>query len=164
MKNALVLCAAIAMLVTGGAPAAFANDRAQLVEYKRACFHYVNRAKFRDRHDGVDFVVTLADACTSALESLDKRPGAEHDAAKIFLHGLVALRDTIVEMNMSRVFGDGFTPLTPMPRQGGARTRAVRRVSATGEYLIAHRMGLLKAYRAWLDTGPEFAFASRRGE
>jgi hypothetical protein len=34
------------------------------------------------------------------------------------------------------------------------------RVTPSGEFLIAHRMGLMIAFDAWLDSGVEFSLAS----
>jgi hypothetical protein len=33
-------------------------------------------------------------------------------------------------------------------------------VSPSGEFLIAHRLGVLVAFDAWLDTGVQFSVAS----
>ena len=35
-------------------------------------------------------------------------------------------------------------------------------VTPSGEFLIAHRMGLMTAYQAWLDSGVDFSLASDR--
>ena len=127
------------------------------------CKHYVNRARFMARSPEQPFVVTLADACTAAQTSLDSVSHDERLAAVGFLTQLRVFRDTVIDMNMTRVFGETYTPYTRMKYGNKARSESVRKVSGTGEYLIAYRMGLLKAYQAWLDTGPQMALVSEKG-
>lgn len=161
MYGKIVLLIVISML---GGGAAFSADRgaSERVQYEKACNHYVNRAKFKPRGAPVSFVatfvVTLADSCLPALKSLGSMLGAERAAAADYLSQLVTLRDTVIDMNMERAFGNTYDRWTRMTSQRGRRDGPLPQVSATGEYLIAHRMGLLQAYRAWLDTGPELAF------
>ena len=127
------------------------------------CKHYVNRARFLDRGGDQALVVTLADGCQDAQASLTAAGNAEREAAAVFLTRLSNLRNTVIDMNMVRVFGTEYTPFSRIGYGNSARTETVRKVSDTGEYLIAYRMGLLQAYRAWLDTGPRMALVSRRG-
>ena len=121
------------------------------------CKHYVNRARFKHRHPDQEFVVTLADGCLSAKASLSSDNPRERAAAEEFLTRLRTLRDQIIEMNMERAFGPDYTARTRMTYGVGSMIEPVRRVSALGEYLIARELGLLVAYRAWLETGPELA-------
>lgn len=127
------------------------------------CKHYVNRAMFRPRQRNQEFVVTLADACVEAQASLDGHQ-SERIAAVQFLIQLRVFRDLVIDMNMTRVFGDEYTPFTRIKYGKGSKTEPVRKVSESGEYLIAYRMGLLKAYRTWLDTSPRIALVSEPGE
>lgn len=122
------------------------------------CKHYVNRAKFKQRGSAEEFVVTLADGCASAQASLSHGSFRERQAAMGFLLRLVTLRDTVIDMNMERVFGKSFTPFTRIAYEADGRSRAVRRVSAMGEYLIAHNMGLLDAMQAWRERS-DYALA-----
>ena len=41
------------------------------------------------------------------------------------------------------------------------RLRAVRSVSRSGEFLIAHRMGLLRDFERWRALAPGFSLAFR---
>lgn len=140
--------------------AAVENDRAL---FAKACKHYVNRAKFRARSNNPEFVVILADSCQPALKSLESPHVRERAAAEDYLMRLLRFRDTVIDMNMERVFGKTYTRWTRMQSFRDERQARVPRVSETGEYLIAYRMGLLHAYRAWLDTGPELAFGFENG-
>ena len=123
------------------------------------CKHYVNRARFKHRNPDQEFVVTLADACLSAKASLSSDNYKERDAAQNFLIRLRVLRNTIIDMNMERAFGKSYTARTRMKYSVGSMIEPVRRVSSTGEYLIARELGLLAAYRTWLGTGPTIAKA-----
>jgi len=127
------------------------------------CKHYVNRARFLPRNRNQEFVVTMADACVDAQASLDGSP-SERLAAVRFLLQLKTFRDLVIDMNMTRVFGQDYTPFTRMKYGAKARSEPVRKVSPSGEYLIAYRMGLLKTYRTWLDTSPRIALVSNPGE
>lgn len=145
-----------------GAPSAHA-DRFDTSLYAQACKHYVNRAKFRARTDNPEFVIILADSCLPALKSLRSPHFDERLAAADYLQRLLMFRDTVIDMNMERVFGKTYTRWSRMKSARDDKTAAVPRVSETGEYLIAYRMGLLDAYREWLDTGPRLAFGSASG-
>ncbi|MEM1298545.1 MAG: hypothetical protein AAGH68_04630 [Pseudomonadota bacterium] len=156
----LIIC--LSLSVGLGATKAHA-DRFDTSLYTQACKHYVNRAKFRARTENPEFVIILADSCLPALRSLRSPHFDERLAAADYLARLVAFRDTVIDMNMERVFGKGYTRWTRMKSVQDDKTTAVPRVSETGEYLIAYRMGLLEAYREWLDTGPRVAFGSAPG-
>ena len=134
---------------------------AERAELRAICKHYVNRARFMPRDRQQEFVATLADGCESAQASVDRGQVDERLAAMQFLMRLKDLRDTIIDMNMTRVFGDTYTPWTRISYGAGAKVEDVRKVSAAGEYLIAHRMGLIDAYNSWLDTAPSMAFVSK---
>lgn len=127
------------------------------------CNHYVNRARFLPRSRDQEFVVTMADACMDAQASLDGQY-SERLAAVGFLTRLKSFRDLVIDMNMTRVFGRDYGPYTRIKYGNKARSETVRKVSPSGEYLIAYRMGLLKAYRTWLDTSPQFALVSEPGD
>ncbi|MEM1275513.1 MAG: hypothetical protein AAGH74_03240 [Pseudomonadota bacterium] len=80
----------------------------------------------------------------------------------MFLRRVLELRDTIIEMNMHRVYGQTDNPFAkPKVREGDAAE--FTRVTDTGEFLIAHRMGVLVAYKAWLDSGTSFSIAFLSG-
>ncbi|MEM7179030.1 MAG: hypothetical protein AAGD47_08525 [Pseudomonadota bacterium] len=131
--------------------------------WKSGCNHYQNRARFLPREGEIEFVVLLADACTAAEVSLQSKNETERGAAREFLEKVVLLRDTIVDMNMRRVYGDTQNPWAKplMAHRDGSLGRSVQmaRVGKWGEFLIAHRMGLFSAYDAWLDSGADFSIA-----
>lgn len=146
----------ILTLGAGGQNAARAVETDHAL-YAKACNHYVNRAKFRARNNNPEFVVILADSCQPALESLHSGDARVRAAAEDYLLRLWRFRDTVIDMNMERVFGKTYTRWTRMRSVRDDQVESVPRVSETGEYLIAYRMGILRAYRAWLDTGPKLA-------
>ena len=127
------------------------------------CNHYQNRARFLPRTGNIAFVTLLAEACSAAEHSLEHGTETEQVAAEWFLAKVVLLRDTIVEMNMERVYGKTKNPWArPMTADGKdneAHTVQLRRVSEWGEFLIAHRMGLFSAYDAYLQSGTAFSMA-----
>lgn len=131
--------------------------------WQSGCNHYQNRARFLSREGEVELVVLLADACTAAKTSLQSTSEAERKTARDFLEKVVLLRDTIVDMNMRRVYGDTQNPWAkPLKaNRDGSLGRSVQmaRVGKWGEFLIAHRMGLFSAYDAWLDSGANFSLA-----
>lgn len=163
MRYGLVLLIIAALHALPNAALADPNSTETRVQLASVCKHFVNRARFMARGEDQEFVVTLADACVDAQRSLDSGEGREQQAAADFLTLLKTLRDTVIDMNMTRVFGDNFTPFTRIGYGAKGKTEAVRRVSQSGEYLIAHRMGVLRAYRAWLDTDPRLALLSKQG-
>lgn len=134
--------------------------QAERAGWAAACNTYENRARFMTREGEVPFAVVVAEACLGALASLDSGRPAERDAAARLLTRVAVLRDTIVQMNIERVYGTHATPRAmPEPRSGTAWR--IAGVSATGEYLIARHLGVVDAIRAWLDTGAHFSLASR---
>jgi hypothetical protein len=80
---------------------------------------------------------------------------AEQATAALLLSRIVLLRGTIGEMSAAR-------DLAVAGKTGVERMRALSRVTPSGEFLIAHRMGLMRALDAWLDTGADFSLASYR--
>lgn len=147
--------------------ATFAQERPMLDEGQRdfltqTCKHYVNRAKFKPRGPDQDFITTMADACEGAAASLTSPIFAERDAARHFLAQARSLRDLIIDMNMTRVFGTNYTKWTRIKYEVGSMQEQVRRVSRTGEYLIAKQIGVIDAYEAWLEATPVRALAMRK--
>ncbi|MEM7742656.1 MAG: hypothetical protein AAF409_03000 [Pseudomonadota bacterium] len=134
-------------------------DTSTRAAYTKACSHYVNRARFKDRSGEPEFVVILADSCLAALNSLGSARVTEQAAAADFLERLLELRDTVIAMNMERLFGKSYDRSTRLQSPKYQQSEAIAHVSATGEYLIAYRMGLIAARKAWLDTEPDFALA-----
>lgn len=156
-----LLILTLTLLGAGNVHAAGPSE-AERFGYSKACNHYINRAKFKPRGAGASFVVTLADSCQPALKSLKSARGPERAAAADYLSRLVVLRDTVIDMNMERAFGKTYTRWTRMKSRRDDQVGPTPQVSQTGEFLIAHRMGLLQAYKAWLDTGPKLALGLDR--
>jgi hypothetical protein len=67
----------------------------------------------------------------------------------------VLLRETIGRMNAERA-------ASRANASGGAGVFMRFPVTLSGEFLIAHRMGLMIAFDAWLDTGVDFSLALSR--
>ncbi|MEM9044915.1 MAG: hypothetical protein AAGC81_09470 [Pseudomonadota bacterium] len=127
------------------------------------CNHYQNRARFLPRKGNIAFVTLLAEACSAAEFSLENGKEPERLAAEWFLSKVVLLRDTLVEMNMERVYGKTKNPWARPVTADGKNIEAhavqLRRVNEWGEYLIAHRMGVFSAYDAWRLSGAGFSMA-----
>ena len=157
----LLIIAILTVLPMTPAQAGVAVEERAL--FSSACQHYINRARFLDRTDSEPFVATLADACEMAMASLESASDEDHRRSVTFLSRLATLRQTITDMTLARVLGDG-DPASGQPKVAMlARTGSLGSVSETGEYLIAYRLGVVSAYYAWLDTEAAIAFASRRG-
>ena len=125
---------------------------------RSGCNHYENRARFMSRNGQIEFVVMLAEACVAAEKSLDSKIYSERLAAEYFLKKVLRLRNTLIDMNMRRVYGNQTSPFA-RPVTPDGQLQPIRRVSNAGEYLIAHRMGVFTAYQDWLDSGTTFSIA-----
>ena len=131
----------------------------RLAAYARACATYANRARFLPRGENADFTVMMADGCLAAQATLAEGSAAQRGAAARYLARLLELRDTVVAINMDRVYGRERTRVS-RPRTASGQLLAFQSVSGAGEFLIAHRMGLIEAYRLWRARAPEFALAA----
>ncbi|MGF1444797.1 MAG: hypothetical protein ACFBRM_01185 [Pikeienuella sp.] len=116
--------------------------------YSAACKTYENRARFLSRNGAVDFLVLMAEGCRAAQDTLAQGSRVERQVAEAYLERLVLLRDTVKQINMDRVYGRGADRFA-RPLQGAGQMRPLSTVSKSGEFLIAHRMGLIKAFRTW---------------
>ena len=128
--------------------------------HRASCHHYENRARFKPRSGTLEFVTLLAEACSAAMVSLERPEPRLHAAAESFLDRLVVLNQVIREMNTERIFG-GRALRQATPPEDGKRLHSLPGVSDTGEFLIAHRMGLFTAMDDWLDSGGRFSLALR---
>lgn len=127
-------------------------------DLRAGCNHYVNRARFMSREGRIEFVVLVSEMCQAAERSMTHPSPAQRVAAEALLNRVLELRNTIIAMNMRRVYGDQTSPWAkPLTRDG--RLMPVGRVSPAGEFLIAHRMGVMTVYDAWLDTGGRVSLA-----
>lgn len=116
------------------------NDRAAIAE---ACSYYEARAAAA-RGTG-EFVLFLAEACARAEDLLESGTPEQRGRSALLLDRIAGLRRTVAQMNVARATENayGYVPVSP-----------------SGEFLIAHRMGVLLAFDDWLDTGVQFSVAS----
>lgn len=149
------LSAGWATTVDAGSP-----TKTELARYAKACNHYVNRTRFVSRDEQADFFVTLAEVCQKAQTELKLAAIPQSAAAEAFLEHLADLRETIVQINMDRLFGDNWTRHSRPKDKGTARTASFGQVSPTGEYLIAYRMGLVAALDAWIISHRDVSLTS----
>ena len=143
-QSVIVVVLAVLMGATGDMRAALVND-ADRAEYLAACAYYDRRAQGARERDPHEFVAFLSNVCDAAQDSLDTSSDAERVRAADLLHRIVELRRTINQMNAKRSMHTG---------------SLATRVTPAGEFLIAHRMGLMNAFDAWLDSGAELSLAS----
>lgn len=120
-----------------------------------ACDSYNRRAGMEPQHRAATFTNFLATACDEARRSLYAPNKAEREAARLLLARIVELQQTVDEMNAERT-------AAVADRSGVERMQALSRVTQSGEFLIAHRMGVMQAYDAWLDSGGDFSLAFYR--
>jgi len=118
-----------------------------------ACDYYKMRAGDSRGQEPVRFEAMLSESCVVAIQSLRRASHDERIAAAIYLTRVAQLHRVIAEMNTQR------GPAEPAPA-GGAESPG--QVTPTGEFLIAHRIGVMRAFEAWLDTGADFSLASYR--
>ncbi len=132
-----------------------------IAETRQTCIHYDNRARFRDLKSGLAFEAMLADSCKTALDqlvgfSVDSPYKAKR--ARTYLERLTDFRKTISEMNLQVFELSRQTTRTRKSTSPFETRQGHRMVNRTGEYLIARQMGVLNAYRDWIDaTGVEMA-------
>ncbi|MGR3717389.1 MAG: hypothetical protein ACU0B1_11665 [Thermohalobaculum sp.] len=160
----------VAIAVAAGS-AGSAGERRQIVigdaeraVFSQTCEYYQTRsgqaqAGSARRSATGEFVVFLAGTCAAAQVSLATGTGKQRARAALLLLRIALLRETIGQMNADRwgraaAGGNGATEANeaslPSP------------VTPSGEFLIAHRMGLMIAYDAWLDSGVDFSLAFYR--
>ncbi len=136
-------------------------DEATAKAHAAACRTYENRARFLPREEPLSFLVQMAEGCRAARRSLAEGDRVERRAAVDFLDRLAEFRDTIIAINMDRVYGSGAGPFA-RPKLAQGQMRPLGEVSESGEVLIAHRMGLLAAFEGWRARAGEVAFAAPR--
>ncbi len=155
--GAIIVAIAVAAGSVGAAGAA--GERRQIVvgdaeraAFSQTCEYYQTRSGQAQagparRSATGEFVVFLAGACAAAEISLDTGTGRQRARAALLLSRIALLRETIGRMNADRW---GRAAAMPSP------------VTPSGEFLIAHRMGLMIAFDAWLDSGVDFSLAFYR--
>ncbi len=130
----LVVCVAFG---TGAALAGTALGQTQTLEdetFEKTCGYFEIRSERLARSKDRAWLPVLAESCRSALEHLRVDPGNITDTA--YLERLSVLRSVVIDMNVSR-----------FAKRNGPRTRST--VTASGEYLIAHYLGVMDAYQNW---------------
>lgn len=131
-------------------------DEQSRAEFAEACHYYEMRAAAARQSRPGEFVVMLGDACSAADALIETGTPEQRRRSALLLWRISELRRTVDEMNGARAarasaggnngaynFWTGFVPVSP-----------------SGEFLIAHRLGVLRAFDAWLDTGVPFSVAS----
>jgi hypothetical protein len=117
-----------------------------------ACHYYKLRSSPEPRPEPVNFATFLYETCNAANRSLERGLSVEHEAAGRLLDRIAELHWTVGQMNAAR--DEAVAGLT-----GVTRMLRLTRVTPTGEFLIAHRMGLFQDFETWLDTGADFSLA-----
>ncbi len=154
----------VAIAVAAGA-AGEAGERRQIVignaeraVFSQTCEYYQTRSgraqagPARPSATG-EFVVFLASICAAAEVSLETGTSEQRGRAALLLLRIALGRGTIGQMNADR-WGRAAASGT---EANGATLPSP--VTPSGEFLIAHRMGLMIAYDAWLDSGVDFSLA-----
>lgn len=123
---------------------------AERAAFAESCRYYETRAASKDGAapgalPGREFTEFLAEACGTAERILESGTPEQRARSARLLNRIAELRRTVARMNLARAASGGSAYLP---------------VSPSGEFLIAHRMGVLLAFDAWLDTGVQFSVAS----
>ena len=159
----VVLLSCVSFVPSWGAADAIAAEGVSAADQRKTCTYYERRARVQARQGREGFPDALARACEDALASLDSEDptrAGERAAAHAFLGRLVSLRRTISAMNLARIEA-GENSIILLPKQIGGALRGIPQVSAAGEFLIAHRMGLISALDAWVEARANVALAER---
>lgn len=115
-----------------------------------ACAYYDMRARAARMTAPGEFIVFLADACAAAAQTLADGTPEQRGRSALLLARIALLRRTVAAMNAERATASA----------GRYEAGQYVPVSPSGEFLIAHRLGVLVAFDAWLDTGVQFSVAS----
>jgi len=173
MIRRAILFGAIALVagVTGDLRL-FYSQASERTTISDTCRYYQARAKSARRARPGEFVVFLADACAAAEFALDNGTVSQRNRSALLLSRIVLLHEVIDKMNAERTISiaarvtsilntnmaSGITVSDASPRRVGMANP----VTPTGEFLIAHRLGVMLAYDAWLDSGVTFSLGSDR--
>lgn len=151
MKGSLAAWAAATVLAAGLATDASSGGAGPADGPAAACNHYENRARFRPRHGDRDFVTRLADSCPAALAAANGSDPGQREAAKRLLAGIAELHRIIVAMTVDRSLAARL-PGNDFASGPGGSLVTLPRVTETGEFLIAHRIGVVSALDAWTEN------------
>lgn len=108
------------------------------------------------RAAGAEIAASHAEACAASADSLMSGLAAERDPAGVVLDRLALFHGIIIAMNMERRLERAAAPAA---RAG--LLASIPQVSPAGEFLIAHRVGLIDALEAWIGTGADFSHLAR---
>ena len=151
----------VAIVVAAGAAGAAAGlhqtgvSEAERAMFSEACDYYRDRSGSVRHTAAGGFAVFLSGTCAAAEITLDTGTRQQQRRAALLLSRIVLLRETVGLMNAER--------WARAPASAGATGATMPSpVTPSGEFLIAHRMGLMNAYEAWLDSGVDFSVASDR--
>ena len=114
---------------------------ASMEDLHQTCTYFGNRAFGVQGTERIEWLTLLAESCHQALRRAEPT-STSLSADMLYLERLSELRTTIIDMNVDR-FRDRRAP-------GALRTR--RTVTASGEYLIAQRIGVMAAYNSWVEA------------
>ena len=120
--------------------------------FAEACGYYEKRAAAARGSQPGEFVVFLADACAAAEPLLESGTPDQRRRSALLLWRINELHRTVAGMNAARAARQSGSPYD--------RFASYVPVSPSGEFLIAHRLGVLRAFDAWLDSGVPFSVAS----
>jgi len=124
-----------------------------------SCAHYQARAQGKPRTAPLEFVVLLAESCSAAEQLMRDGTPVQRGASALLLSKIGELHETVSAMNVERARA---ARLASVGYSGDIASAIDLPVSPAGEFLIAHRMGVMVAIDAWLDTGVEFPLAYYR--
>lgn len=116
--------------------------------FEQTCSYFEKRNVRLRRSVERAWLPVVAESCRAALVTLAKNPANATD--RTYLERLSELRSVVIGMNVAR-----FTE-----RQSGTGRRPQIRVTVTGsgEFLIAHHLGVIDAYHDWAhENGIETA-------
>lgn len=136
---AALACAAVAEVHRGAVTSA---DR---TTFAATCDYYGNRAGPGPGTPASDFAAFLSEVCAGAETALVSGTPEQRARSALLLARIAELRRTVAGMNAARAAGgaDDYDPVSP-----------------SGEFLIAHRLGVFRVFEVWLDTGVPFSVAS----
>ncbi|MHA1529325.1 MAG: hypothetical protein ACTSVG_09900 [Alphaproteobacteria bacterium] len=152
----VALAVAVGALEVAGERRQSVARNAERAIYAQACEYYRSRAGIEPAQRAAGgFVVFLAGTCGAAEISLDSGTRKQRARSALLLSRIALLRETVGRMNAERAA----RAVARADVNGGAGPPTMVPVTPTGEFLIAHRMGLMIAIDAWLDTGVDFSLA-----
>lgn len=136
-------CAAVADLRDH--PLGYPVSEAERAAFAGACDYYDARSAAEDGTPAGTFTAFLAETCARAEGLLESGTPEQRARSALLLDRITELRRTIASMNMIRASSGarGYVPVSP-----------------SGEFLIAHRLGVFLAFDVWVDTGVPFSVAA----